>query len=144
MCEAMEFGNGEYEDRGLSGYLSCAEVCQLEPPIGVPVEEDTFFQPGQIKNVLCKLEARAEKNRDGLAAAVLVISPLSFCPSVHLDMFLLFDSHQHHPHGALLTLLPCSSALEYLSHFFTVYYPQLHFDGSVPGKYGQLSFLGIH
>ena len=139
MCQAMRDGNRKYDEHGWTACLSCEEVCDLQPPIGVSVAEDVFVRHGQIGEVFTKLQAAAGSHPHGLAAALFIVHPYSFCVLRSPEAVLLFDSHRHGPNGALLAALPIHLGEQYLAHFFQKYYDHLGFGSSA--KYGQLSIL---
>ena len=141
MCNCMMEGNKMYDRLGLTGMYSCSEVVNLKPAIGVSICQDFFITPEQCHEIFDNLQSQAECNVNGRSAGVLVIHPFSFAVAVDRGLTVFFDSHSHGENGALLAIVSFADSKAYFEKFLNTYYAFLKYDGSVRGKYAQLSIL---
>ncbi|XP_062507782.1 uncharacterized protein LOC134184175 isoform X2 [Corticium candelabrum] len=120
MCNCMMEGNKMYDRLGLT---------------------DFFITPEQCHEIFDNLQSQAECNVNGRSAGVLVIHPFSFAVAVDRGLTVFFDSHSHGENGALLAIVSFADSKAYFEKFLNTYYAFLKYDGSVRGKYAQLSIL---
>ena len=118
LCLCMKVGNQIYDSLGTMSLLSADEVLAL-PCIDLKYAYESFVRPSHA--AFCTLievlsmKSNASSDPEG---GLFVITPYTFVICFHFGKIIVFDSHSHLGHGALLAILPVEIAADYLSYFF--------------------------
>lgn len=145
LCKVVRDGNALYDSLNTSALLSADTALDVFD-LGLEYSRDVFVQPRRSKydSLLQDFSCISQASVSGRAGGVFICTPYSFVLCSIPDVFVVFDSHAHGNHGALLAEVPLSDGAAYLEYFFAAHYAHLHFDASAPANVmGQMTFVHL-
>ena len=143
MCSSTVERDRLYDDHGHVTDLSMNEVLDTIDHLHVTMAVGSFVRPCAIKAMLDLMYQWASAAAT-IVGGVVVIDYYSFAVVCADVSFLLFDSHAHRLHGALVTQVPIRCASAYVEIFFERHYEHLCFHAeSNVSKIGHLTLLQL-
>lgn len=143
--QIMRAGNTAYDSLHSLALLSADEALE-SLALGAELMHETFVWPTfeAFESLLQDSSLFSQASDKGCAGGVFVITPVTFAFCCREDTFVLFDSHSHQSHDALLAQVPMREASRYLAYFFATHYGYLHFDGSSSSNvHGHLTYIRL-
>lgn len=145
LCQIMRAGNSAYDALNTISLLSADEAME-KVAFRAELMHEVFVSPTQdaFQSLMQDFALFSQASDSTRVGGLFVITPYTFAFCCHDNIFIVFDSHCHGHHGALLAELPLDVGAKYLQHFFAKHYRHLHYSANASSNlFAHMTFIRV-